>query len=267
MNIHTKPKKSLGQNFLTDKRVAEQMVVDAMVNENDTVLEIGPGKGILTREIIKKTDKIIAVEKDEVLAEEIRSEFKKNYPLNDLPKIVTGDILNIEPQDINLKDGEYKLVANIPYYITGEIIRKFLTSDQKPALIILLVQKEVAKRIINEKESLLSLSIKAYGNPRYIKTVKRGSFYPAPNVDSAIILIENIKKPEWSIEVPENLFFETIKAGFAHKRKFAKSNLSEIFGKEKIENIWNYLKLDQKERAENIHLDTWVKIAGQIISS
>ena len=186
----------------------------------------------------------------------------------------------------NTVEMKYKLIANIPYYITGEITRKFLSGDFQPSLIVVLVQKEVAERITTSvhggtkikegKESILSISVKAYGEPKYIQTVKAGCFFPPPKVDSAILLIDNISKNRFCHSRPvresmdprirkddtkkqEQKFFKILKTGFAHKRKTLSSNLKELIPKEKL----NALKIKENERAENLSLEQWLQIAKE----
>jgi 16S rRNA (adenine1518-N6/adenine1519-N6)-dimethyltransferase len=158
---------------------------------------------------------------------------------------------------------EYKIIANIPYNITGAIFRKFLSGNVKPERMILLVQKEVAQRIVahDNKESILSLSVKVYGTPKYIMKVEKRFFSPSPKVDSAILSITKISNDNFKNVAEENLFFEIIRAGFAHKRKFLIKNL-EILQKnpDRIENIFKKLKIDPKSRAENLKLEKWLEI-------
>lgn len=250
-------KKSLGQHFLTSRGAIAAIVDSADLNEKDVVLEIGPGKGILTEALLEKVGQVIAVEKDHELflwlgiqfADAIRA--KKLILLNE-------DILDFEPK------GDYKLVANIPYNITGAIIEKFLSSKNQPNLMTLLVQKEVAERIVAKdgKESILSLSVKAYGQPKYIQTVKAGSFNPPPKVDSAILQILNISRDKFKqAKVSEENFFKIVKAGFAHKRKTISNNLKEFkLGEEKL----NTCGTKPIDRAEDLSLDQWLCLAKNI---
>src|ERR1035437_7740146 len=188
-------KKSLGQHFLHAPNVVGAMIHAARIEPGMIVLEIGPGKGILTHGLLKAGAKVIAVEKDERAIEYMKEGFVKEISLGKL-KLVQDDILTINPSDLGLEKGNYIIVANIPYYITGEILRKFLTAQDRPSRMVLLVQKELAKRIVaaDKKESILSISVKAYGEPKYIDTVPKRFFRPIPKVDSAIILIDRINK-------------------------------------------------------------------------
>lgn len=251
------PKKSLGQNFLTSLSALNKIVETAELSALDIVLEIGPGKGVLTTELLKSGAKVLAIEKDNDLASFLNEKFQKETDSKQLT-IRNADILDLVPENEPLLKKKYKIIANIPYNITGQIIRKFLTTDNKPTKMVLLVQKEVAERIVarNNKESILSLSVKAYGDPKYILKVSRGSFYPIPNVDSAILSISNIKGSFSGDE--EKRFFEILHAGFGQKRKMILGNLSEIFGgKETTEEVLKKCDIDPKKRAEDIDLAQW----------
>lgn len=193
--------KRLGQNFLRDEKILQKIVDFAQIEKGDVVLEVGPGEGTLTKLLLEKAGKVIAVEKDEKLAEILQTKFAEEIKDQRL-KIITGDILNYE-----LRVKNYALVGNIPYYITGEIFRKFLESDNQPKSLTFVVQKEVAQRIMahDNKESILSLSVKAYGKPEYGGLIKAGSFNPRPKVDSAIIAVRNISKKRFKDVSPPNL--------------------------------------------------------------
>jgi 16S rRNA (adenine1518-N6/adenine1519-N6)-dimethyltransferase len=168
-----------------------------------------------------------------------------------------------------LIDSAYKIVANIPYYITGQFFKHYLTNANQPQSIVVMVQKEVAHRIVarDNKESLLSLSIKCYGTPKYIMTVQKKYFSPAPKVDSAIIAIENISRDFFnniSDKVSEEKFFSLIKAGFAHKRKVLISNLETIAPREKIKSVFEKLNISDKIRAEDLAITDWENIVREI---
>lgn len=258
-----RPKKSLGQNFLTSTGTLNKIIETAGLSNEDMVLEIGPGKGILTEALLKNGANVLAIEKDNELALFLSEKFKKETEEGRLI-IKNEDILDFNSESEFLLQKEYKIVANIPYYITGQIIRKFLTSGNKPTKMVLLVQKEVAERIVakDAKESILSLSVKAFGDPKYILKVSRGSFFPPPNVDSAILMIDNIKNTFKKGE--ENKFFEVLHAGFGQKRKMVAGNLSEFFGgRETAEKILKKCNVDPKKRAEDIDLSSWRCLAGE----
>ncbi len=253
-------KKSLGQNFLMHRQTAERIVEASGVTENDTVLEIGPGTGMLTRALLSKAKKVIALEADFELIPKLEAEFATEIETGRF-ELISGDARAFEPKTIK---ESYILVANIPYYITGELIRKFLTTKHKPASITFLVQKEVAVRIARtKKESLLSLSVKAFGTPVYRFTVPRGAFYPAPNVDSAVLSITDIHTP-FSSDAVEAQFFAVLHAGFAHKRKQLAKNLEEVFSKESVTNALASAKISRTIRAEDVPLLSWITLAGLI---
>ncbi len=256
-------KKSLGQNFLMHRQTAERIVGAALLPEAAKVLEIGPGTGMLTRELLNAGMRVIAIEADYALIPELESTFANEVEEGTLT-LESADIRNFDTTSIK---GAYHLVANIPYYITGEIIRQFLTASNQPASMTLLIQKEVAIRIAREKkESLLSLSVKVYGQPNYCFTVPRGAFKPAPNVDSAVLRIGNISRTGFTDATEEERFFEVIRAGFAHKRKRLAKNLEEKFSKEMVAHAFNAAALDANVRAEDLSLDTWKVLTRELKS-
>ena len=250
-------KKSLGQNFLTSSAIAEGMVREAHLTLEDKVLEIGPGKGILTGALLKHAGEVIAVEKDRELVRELVRKFYREIEARKL-SIIEGDILKFDFSALT----SYAVVANIPYNITGEILRLLLTQKHQPKLVLLMVQKEVAERIVaKDGESLLSLSVKCYGTPTIIRKVSAGSFSPRPKVDSAILKISGISR-DFFAGISEERFFAIIKAGFAHKRKILWGNLSEKESKFKLSPCWNELGLTRNTRAEELSLETWKKLVS-----
>jgi 16S rRNA (adenine1518-N6/adenine1519-N6)-dimethyltransferase len=270
-------KKSLGQNFLKSKVALEKMVLAGEVNGADTILEVGPGKGVLTEKLLAAAKKVIAVEKDDRLIPFLQEKFAVEIKEGKL-EIIHDDILNFKttapaseshPALTKVGKGEYKIIANIPYYITGLFLRKFLEeTDNQPERIVVMVQKEIAQRIIanDGKESLLSISIKAYGVPKMIMKVGKENFSPAPNVDSAILLIKNIsKKLFMENSISEEKFFQILHAGFAHKRKMLIGNLKEAFGiKNNLLEIFTVCKIPEKIRAEDLTLQNWVNLVKEL---
>ena len=252
-----KAKKSLGQNFLKSIPALKMMCTQGELDENDIVVEIGPGKGALTEKLLEKVNKVIAIEKDRELIDILKERFQKE--INDKKLILLNeDILEFSPPE----NSKYKIIANIPYNITGAILKKFLSSSFQPDMMILLVQKEVAMRIVanDKKESILSLSVKAYGTPKYIMKVEKRFFSPIPKVDSAIIAIKNISNKNFSTKEEENSFFNIVKSGFAHKRKVLRKNLEEISTSDVIDRVYSELKINPKTRAEDLPLEIWIKI-------
>ncbi|OHA91600.1 MAG: ribosomal RNA small subunit methyltransferase A [Candidatus Zambryskibacteria bacterium RIFCSPHIGHO2_01_FULL_49_18] len=250
-------KKSLGQHFLKSERALNAIVATGEVKPDDIVLEIGPGTGSLTEKLLQTGAKVIAVEKDDNLYENLKIKFQ-----NENLELINDDILKLI-ENSKLKIKNYKLISNIPYNITGAILEKFLSARDQPELMVLLVQREVAKRIVDEKESILSISVKSYGEPEYIERVLAGSFAPKPKVDSAIILIKNISKKFFS-KFSETDFFKLLKAGFKSKRKKLSSNLSALAGKEKTLEAFKKLGLSENARAEELSIDQWGKLAELI---
>lgn len=243
-------KKSLGQNFLMHARTAERIADAALLTGEDVVLEVGPGTGMLTRALLARAGTVVAVEADGELYETLARTFAAEIAEERLV-LIQGDIREF---DLSILRGTYKVVANIPYYITGELVRRFLESENQPSSITFLVQKEVAERVArSKKESILSLSVKAYGFPKYEFTVPKGAFVPAPNVDSAVLSIRNISRAAFASREEEGRFFALIKAGFAHKRKFLSSNLKEAG--------FAVLGVPDKARAEDLSLAEWYELA------
>lgn len=250
MTSSFKAKQSLGQNFLMHARIAERIAKASGVTAKDTVVEIGPGTGMLTKELLKLTGHVIAIEADHALYEQLNIAFKTEIETGKLA-LISDDIRMF---DFATLPKEYSLVANIPYYLTGEIFKMFLTADKQPQSMTLLVQKEVAERVArSKKESILSLSVKAYGTPKYEFTVPRGAFVPAPNVDSAVLSIRGISRKNFKSAAHEQKFFDTVRAGFAHKRKFVRSNLAEAG--------FDAGDIPEKARAEDLPLESWLVLA------
>lgn len=256
----TYAKKGLGQHFLMHRQTAERIVIASGVGSADTVLEIGPGTGILTEELLKRAGKVYAVETDQDLYPGLKERFAP-YIEEGKFVLIEGDVRAFDASSIK---GDYSLVANIPYYITGEIIRSFLTTSHKPRSMTLLVQKEVAVRIAREKkESLLSLSVKVYGTPRYDFTVPRGAFNPAPKVDSAVLSVLDIHDPFGSPK-KEARFFEVLRAGFAHKRKQLAGNLEDVSERSSIAAAFVAAGLSPTIRPEDVGLSSWRVLAKEL---
>lgn len=264
MSLSVIPKKSLGQNFLNSQRVISRIVESAELSQSDIVLEIGPGLGAITEKLLLSAGKVVAVEKDRELYAILEEKFKKNIQ-NKQFELIQGDIIELDPEIIKKNKGfTYKIAANIPYNITGLIIRKFLTAPYQPKVMVLLVQKEVADRIVahDKKESLLSLSVKAYGSVKKITNVARGNFNPPPRVDSAVIKIDSISREHFPKPELEELFFKIIHAGFAHKRKVLLKNLvdAHIADRKLLTEIFNKRNLLATIRSEDLTLEDWLFI-------
>lgn len=258
--IH-KAKKSFGQNFLKSELALRTMCEAGEVSREDIILEIGPGKGALTEKLLEKAGRVIAVEKDRDLILILEEKFKMEIDKG-LLVLTQGDILDFDTKKYSFKNNGYKIIANIPYNITGAIFKKFLSEEIQPSKMVILVQKEVAMRIVanDKKESILSLSVKAYGEPKYIMKVGKKFFNPSPKVDSAIVAINNINRANFVSKKEEEQFFSLIKSGFAHKRKVLIKNLESILSTNLIERVFLDLGIDQKVRAEDLSIVIWIKM-------
>ena len=258
-------KKSLGQNFLHAPQVISAMIHAGEVSAESVVLEVGPGKGALTSKLLEAGARVLAIEKDDRAIPFLQEKFLNEIKTDQL-EIIHGDVLEFNESTHEKLKNSYTLIANIPYYITGEFLRKFLELAHPPKKIVIMVQKEVAKRVVDTKESILSISVKAYGEPKYVCSVPRKFFRPMPNVDSAVLMIQHISKSFFE-KIDEKYFFEVLKAGFAHKRKVVIRNLEEKIPRVVLEAIWEKEKLPKDLRAENISLEVWKKIVGDSLVS
>ncbi len=259
MRYKIKPLKRLGQNFLIDKNVVKKVIKAAELHSKDIVLEVGPGIGALTKEIAKTAKKVIAVEKDpnmcQILKETLR-DFKN-------VKIVKNDVLKFN--NYSLLTTHYKLIANLPFYITAPVIRKFLESKHPPKEMVLIVQKEVAQRICSKppKMNILAVSVQFYAKPKIISYISKKSFWPSPKVDSAIIKIVPQKKHK---DIDIDLFFKIVKAGFAYPRKQLANNLSKMLKLDKKELSSLLLENNVKptQRAETLTIRDWIKLSNML---
>lgn len=252
------PKKSLGQNFLFDDNVLDRIVTAAAVQAADEVLEIGPGLGTLTRPLAQIARRVVAVELDDRLLPILHSQLAP-FPH---VQIIHGDILEQDPAQ--LFNQPYKVVANVPYYITGRILRHLLDSPHKPSLMVLTVQKEVAERLtaVPPNMSLLAASSQFYGRAQTIATIKAGSFWPRPDVDSAIIRLDLY--PEAQRPLPFNQeasFLNLLKQGFSQKRKQLQNNLQQNgLSKTAVQQWLTHAQIDGRRRAETLTLAEWLAI-------
>lgn len=264
-SIHAK--KSLGQHFLRSKTALREMIEAATIIEGELVLEIGPGEGVLTEELLAAGALVIAVETDERCIVLLQDRFKDAIAAKKLT-LLEGDIRNEEViQELFKKNmlgtKSYKLVANIPYYITGMLFRLFLEKLHQPSIIVFLVQKEVAEEIVTRdgKEGILSLSVKAYGVPRYVSKVKKEAFSPPPKVDSAILAITDINRKR----VPKTLekkYFAVVKAGLGSRRKMLFGNLARVFPEMKtaIDATFTSLGIAKGIRGEDLSFEDWLRL-------
>jgi len=254
--------KSLGQNFLQDP-VALQRIVDiAEVLPTDTVLEIGPGLGALTRHLAAAAKQVVAVELDGRLLPALEETIQGF----DNIEIIQADILDLDPAKI-IPAFDYLVVANIPYYITSAIFRHLLETSPRPRRIVLTVQKEVAERICAKPGdmSLLALSVQVYGEPRIVAKIPAGAFHPAPKVDSAVLRVDPFPAPIIPA-VSLDTFFDLARAGFSQKRKTLRNSLSAGMKKSpaEMEETLRAAGIDPKRRAETLSLEEWRELTAQI---
>ncbi|MES2668478.1 MAG: 16S rRNA (adenine(1518)-N(6)/adenine(1519)-N(6))-dimethyltransferase RsmA [Patescibacteria group bacterium] len=254
-------KKSLGQNFLMHRQTAERIVQASKLPKGALVLEIGPGTGMLTNELLQAGMRVIAVEADYLLIDGLKERFAAEIGAGKL-QIISADIRGYDIQAI---PSPYHVVANIPYYITGELIRTFLSARNHPVSLTFLVQKEVAERIVrSKKESLLSLSVKVYGIPEYCFTVPRGAFVPMPSVDSAVLRIGDISKESFADSDEEIRFFDVLHAGFAHKRKRLAKNLEDYAERAAVSKAFAEASLGENARSEELSLSSWLSLTRSL---
>jgi 16S rRNA (adenine1518-N6/adenine1519-N6)-dimethyltransferase len=204
------------------------------------------------------------VEKDPDLVKYLQEHLKEAIAKKQLT-LLEDDARNADTIIKYIK-GDYTIVANIPYYITGALFKAYLSLPKKPKRMVVLIQKEVAERIVarDKKESILSLSIKAYGVPRIVKKVDKGSFYPTPKVDSAILCVDNVSGDAFANKKEEEVFFKVLHTGFAHKRKQLISNLREMENKETLTALFANLSLKETTRAEDLTLSDWLILAKKL---
>lgn len=251
------PQKSMGQNFLTDPRALGDIIDAAELKSEDVAVEIGPGLGILTRELARRVKRVIAVELDRDLADHLRNQNIPNVT------VISGDALRIE-WDLTI-EGPYKIVANIPYSITSPLLRKIYQLKNRPQSVVLLVQKEVAERLLappgSSERGYLTLLGEANAEISKVRLVKPGSFYPQPKVDSAIIKISPLAKPRIN-----ELFWPAVEAGFRHKRQTAANAISKDLhiSKSAIEAELRKLGLDPLARPSVLSFDQWAVLSKTV---
>jgi len=247
-------KKRFGQNFLNDKNVLKDIIHTANLNKKEIIVEIGPGLGILTNELARLVKEVHTVEIDDDLVVKLRRQWKDNKKIF----LYHQDVLEFNPSIKN-----YKLIANIPYYLTSPILRHFLINTKnKPSLMVLMVQLEVAEKICSKKNSILSWEVKLFGKPFMIRKVSKASFIPAPKVDSAILKIEIYNSP--LLYDPYKLL-QFMKIGFSNKRKKLINNLKNFYKNIDLENIFNNINLSLNARAEELGVQEWESLYKKII--
>lgn len=256
------PNKTYGQNFLLDEIVLQDMVASANISKGDIVLEVGPGIGNLTKFLLENSKQVIAIEKDPQfvpILNSLKKKFKNfSYILNDALEV---DLHKVLPE------GDYKVVANIPYYATGKLVQKFIQTDRKPLSMTLLMQKEVAQNIVATPGdlNLLAISVQLFADPELVEIVRAEKFYPPPKVDSAVIHIKLHSKQKYSI-ADEKKLFKILKACFSGKRKQIHNTLTKNLGlsKSEVEEILNSIKLDATARPQQLTIDNWLELCSKI---
>jgi 16S rRNA (adenine1518-N6/adenine1519-N6)-dimethyltransferase len=265
-SLDARAKKSLGQHFLIDSGVLHKVVEAAELSPQDTVIEVGPGLGVLTSELAKRAGRVIAVELDDNLALLLKQTLAWASNLT----IVHEDVLNVTPSALLRKaavplESGYKVVANLPYYITSAVLRHFLEGDTRPGVMVVMVQKEVARAITAApgEMSLLSVAVQFYGDARIVSRVSAHSFFPVPKVDSAILKIRLHPSP--FIETDRTgSFFELVRAAFCANRKQLINSLSQGLSlpKEDVRPLLETAGIDPMRRAETLAIPEWVKLWG-----
>lgn len=256
-------KKSLGQHFLNNQHVPKLMADAVDVQKGDTVVEIGPGTGVLTKELLLRGAKVIALEADQRAIDSLKETFDDEIAAQTLV-ISHTDVRELDLAALGLSPQGYKVVANIPYYLSGFLFRSFLEDPIHPSDLVFLVQREVAERIARDpKESLLSLSVKVFGEPKYVKTVGKGNFTPPPKIDSAVIAVQNISHDRLE-HVSPHFFFTILHEGFKSKRKQLLGNLSSMYERGVLSSIFSELDLPLDVRGEDIRLDTWLTLVKRL---
>lgn len=253
-----KPQHQKGQNFLITEKVYDDIIKAADLHPEDVILEVGPGLGFLTAKLSRSVKQVVAVELDEQLADYL--DIGISAQANSNIEIVRGDILRFNPD--RFTNQPYKIVANLPYNITSIFLRQFLTASSRPQSLVLMLQKEVAERIVAAppKMSVLAVSVQYYATAQIIRTVKAGNFWPEPKVDSAVIKIS--LKPDRPTPSESKKFFRIVKVGFSSKRKMLKNNLSAGLNLEtkSVAQILVKAGFDERVRAEDLSVEDWQKL-------
>ncbi len=267
------PKKSLGQNFLVDEQYLGAILAAAELEQSDVVLEIGPGLGTLTRALADVCHHVVAVELDERLIDLLRVGFATRADIS----VVHGDILALDPPSVVIAHQpatepavHYKVVANLPYYITSPVLRHLLEAVPAPSRIVVMVQREVAERICAQPGdlSILAVSVQFYAEPRLVHHVPAAAFYPRPQVDSVLLRLDVRSEPYIS-NIHPDLFFRIVRAGFGQKRKQLLNSLSNglHLPKPAIVDALNDADIDPKRRAQTLSLDEWGALALRLAST
>jgi 16S rRNA (adenine1518-N6/adenine1519-N6)-dimethyltransferase len=253
-----RPNKSFGQNFLVDRAILQKIIEAAELEQDDQILEVGAGTGVLTRELAREVRRVVAVE----LEQDMLTLLEKTAGGHPNVEIIARNLLYLDPQEVFGQD-RYKLVANLPYYITAPTFRHFLESANPPRLLVVMVQYEVAQRITAKPGdlSLLAVSIQFYGQPRIIARVPARAFYPAPKVDSAIVRVDLHAQTPLGPEERDG-FFRVVQAGFSERRKQIHNSLTHGLH-HKNEEIRAWLEaagIEANRRAETLSIEEWLRL-------
>lgn len=263
-----RPQREKGQNFLINPEIIKKIIAAAEISHSDIILEVGPGLGILTEELVKKAGQVFSIELDKRLFDFLKIKFVgiKNLSL------MNADIMNFDPAAYRLRPAAYKIIANPPYNITSHFLKKFLTAGNRPEEMTLLLQKEVAQRICAKPGgmSLLSLSVQLYGWPRLVENVSRKNFWPAPAVDSAILKIAAIRNQK-AVDnflggISEKNFWQIARIGFSAKRKQLQNNLAAglRLANSEVKKLLNQANFDEKIRAQDLSAADWLTLAKKL---
>lgn len=251
------PNKALGQHFLNDNNILNLIADSALIQPEDFVVEIGPGKGSLTRVLAERTVKLTAIEIDSSLSDSLKQEFGSNV------QILNADARNFDPATLFKKTDRYILLGNLPYYAALPILRSFLESERPPIRIVALVQREVAKLLCAEpgSMSLISVAFQVYGHLKILRNVKPGSFVPPPKVTSSIITVE-LRSDYLERIKNKRDFFQIVKAGFHSPRKQLKNSIALSMGlsNSEIIEMMDRAKINPSRRAETLSIDEWIKL-------
>jgi 16S rRNA (adenine1518-N6/adenine1519-N6)-dimethyltransferase len=264
-----RPDKALGQNFLTDPAILDRIARAAQLRANDIVLEIGAGTGALTEQLARDAGHVVAVELDQRLLPILQAALAGLDNIS----LIQGDILQLDPatlivdasQKLDASDPRYEVCANLPYYITSAVLRHLLEADRTPELMIITVQDEVARRLVARPGdmSVLAVSVQFYADPEILFPIKPGSFYPSPDVNSAVVCLDVHPRPPLPQEEIE-LFFQVVRAGFSQRRKqlhnSLSAGLSERISRHDASARLEEAGIDPRRRAQTLSVEEWIRL-------
>ena len=252
-------RKSLGQHFLISKRVLRRIIAAADLDSADTVIEIGPGRGILTAELAASARRVVAVEVDERLVGDLRERFRDAANV----ELVQADAREIDTRTLIPPGAPYKVVANLPYYAASPIVRRFLGADHKPYLMVVMLQREVARNMTAAPGDMtvLSVAVQLYGKPKIISSVPARAFRPAPKVTSAVLRIDVYAQPAVEVDSPER-FIQLVKAGFSARRKQLRNSLQQglSLARGRSEELLAEAGVDPQRRPQTLSLAEWARL-------